>query len=160
MSEGMLGCKVTIVVDMMLTLVTMRHNGNSLRLRVVVEGNGYHHWQIHQHQQPRKPYPSIIEMTHYPKPFYHISLIFQRENQYLIKIACKDNVFLTLFPQKETTIKLINKMIQYSQLLINYKISILYHQSCEILFFICIFASVLRYKKKNNNSITLKNIEL
>ncbi len=49
-------------------------------------------------------------------------------------------------------------MIQYSQLLINYKISILYHQYCEILIFICIFATVLRYKKKNNNSITLKNI--
>jgi len=79
MSEGMLSGKVTIVVDVMLTLVTMRHSGSSLRLRVVVEGNGYHHWQIHQHQQPRKPYSSIVEMTHYPKPFYYISTIFIKE---------------------------------------------------------------------------------
>lgn len=42
-SETLAGSKVTTVVDMMLAIVTIGRNGNTLRLRVVVEGNGYHH---------------------------------------------------------------------------------------------------------------------
>lgn len=73
-SEILTGCKMSVVVDMMLTLVTMRHSDNSLRLRVVVEGNGYHHWQIHQHQQPCKPHTSIVEFGHYSeKPLLETS---------------------------------------------------------------------------------------
>ena len=79
-SEILTGCKMSVVVDMMLTLVTMRHSDSSLRLRVVVEGNGCHHWQIHQHQQPCKPHTSIVEFGHYSeKPlletFYKINTL-------------------------------------------------------------------------------------
>ena len=62
--ETLLGSEVTIVVDVMRTVVTIGHSDTALRLRVVVEGNGEHHWQIHQHQQPRKPHSSIVKMTH------------------------------------------------------------------------------------------------
>ena len=62
--EILLGGKMPIVVDVMRTVVTIGRSGTALRLRVVVEGNGEHHWQIHQHQQPRKPHSSIVKMTH------------------------------------------------------------------------------------------------
>lgn len=89
MSKTLIGCQVTIVVDMMLTLVTMSRRGSSLRLRVVVEGNGYHHWQIHQHQQPRKPYTSIVEIMHYPKQSLYITTSYFRINTKVAKTDAK-----------------------------------------------------------------------
>ena len=75
MSKTLISCQVTIVVDMMLTLVTIRRTNSFFRLRVVVEGNGNRHWQIHQHQKPRKPFTSIVEIMHYPKQsLYKITL--------------------------------------------------------------------------------------
>ncbi|WP_302824670.1 hypothetical protein [Leyella stercorea] len=71
--EVLLGCEMSIVVDVMRTFITIRFNGTTLRLRVVVEGEGEHHWQIHQHQQPGKPHSSIVNNTHCPKLF--ISLL-------------------------------------------------------------------------------------
>ena len=71
--EVLLGCEMSIVVDVMRTFITIRCNGTTLRLRVVVEGEGEHHWQIHQHQQPGKPHSSIVNNTHCPKLF--ISLL-------------------------------------------------------------------------------------
>ena len=62
--ETLLGSEVTVVVNVMRTIVAIGRSGTALRLRVVVEGNGKHHWQIHQHQQPRKSHSSIVKMTH------------------------------------------------------------------------------------------------
>ena len=60
------GGKMAIVVDMMCAVVTRGHGSTALGLRVVVEGGGEHHRQIHQYEQPRKPYSSIVMMAHYP----------------------------------------------------------------------------------------------
>ena len=73
-SEILTGCKMSVVVDMMYAVITIRHGGSPLRRRVVVEGDGYHHWQIHQHQQPCKPHTSIVEFGHYSeKPLLETS---------------------------------------------------------------------------------------
>lgn len=42
--EILLGSEVTVVVNVMRTVVTIGHSDTALRLRVVVEGNGKHHW--------------------------------------------------------------------------------------------------------------------
>ena len=72
--ETLLGTQVTIVVDMVRTVVTIGCSGRAFRLRVVVEGYGEHHWQIHQHQQPRKPHSSIVVITHYPKYCFNVAI--------------------------------------------------------------------------------------
>ncbi len=68
--ETLVGTKMPIMADMMHTIVTIGRGGGSLRLRMVVEGDGEHHWQIHQHQQPCKPLSSIVEIAHYPKTLF------------------------------------------------------------------------------------------
>ena len=68
--ETLVGTKMPIMADMMHTIVTIGCSGDSLRLRMVVEGNGEHHWQIHQHQQPCRPLSSIVEIAHYPKTLF------------------------------------------------------------------------------------------
>ena len=80
MHEILLGCEVTIVVDMMRTVVTIGSSGRACRLRVVVEGYGEHHWHVHQHQQPRKPHSSIVVIAHYPKFLPQKTRLIQDEN--------------------------------------------------------------------------------
>ena len=84
MHEILLGCEVTIVVDMMRTVITIGSSGRAFRLRVVVEGYGEHHWHVHQHQQPRKPHSSIVVIAHhYPEYCFNITLrtiFFQNES--------------------------------------------------------------------------------
>ena len=47
--------EMSIVMDVMCTIVAIGGCSNAFRLRVVVEGYGKHHWQINQYQQPCKP---------------------------------------------------------------------------------------------------------
>ena len=60
----MLCREVTVVMNMMRTLVTI--GASAFYLRMVVESDGKQHWHIDQHQQPGKPRSSVIETTHYP----------------------------------------------------------------------------------------------
>ena len=65
--EIVLGIEVAIVVDVMCAVVAIESARAAIRFRMVVEGNGEHHWHVYQYQQPCEPCPSIVNPTHYPK---------------------------------------------------------------------------------------------
>lgn len=65
--EIVLGIEVAIVVDVMRAVVAIESARAAIRFRMVVEGNGEHHWHVYQYQQPCEPCPSIVNPTHYPK---------------------------------------------------------------------------------------------
>ena len=106
MHTGLLRRKVTIMVDMMRTIVTIRRCGTAFRLRVVVESYGEHHWQIHQHQQPCKPHSSVVNMTHYPKPLLLLVISMSLERRKLMLLSVDKG---STFPN--TIIKHLMKII-------------------------------------------------
>lgn len=111
--EALVGSEVAVVVDMMHAVITIRHGGSPLRLRVVVEGDGYHHWQKYQHQQPRIPFSLVVNIVHYPKTFiwYCSHKMFrQLGNNYVLNTVAKVTIVRILCKKSENFIFYLNKI--------------------------------------------------
>lgn len=111
--EALVGSEVSVVVDMMHAVITIRHGGSPLRRRVVVEGDGYHHWQKYQHQQPRIPFSLVVNIVHYPKTFiWYCShkMFHQWGNIYVLNTVAKVTIVRMLYKKSENFIFYLNKI--------------------------------------------------
>ena len=56
---------------------------------MVVDGYGNHHWHVNQHQKPRKPFTSIVEIMHYLKQSLYNTTLDLRIKTKVVKTDAK-----------------------------------------------------------------------